>query len=103
MCVTEFAFRMFVSEILCPSAMSIFDFMKVFPEAFEQCGYGDSPPEQAAGGYERAAEALKPVWQAFDGKALPDGVTMRTTAEQLRLAKPAEKEAVGHVKVYPGR
>jgi hypothetical protein len=34
-----FAFRIFVSETMCPSAMSIFDWGKILPEAVEQNGY----------------------------------------------------------------
>lgn len=34
-----FAFRSFVNEVLCPSAMSVFDFNAVLPEAIEQLGY----------------------------------------------------------------
>lgn len=33
-----FAFRISVSEILCPSAMSVFDWRKILPEALEQYG-----------------------------------------------------------------
>jgi hypothetical protein len=36
---SAFAFRIFINEILCPSAMSIFDFSKILPEAIEQSGY----------------------------------------------------------------
>jgi len=34
-----FAFRLYINEKLCPSAMSIFDFSTVLPEAIEQAGY----------------------------------------------------------------
>lgn len=34
-----FAFRIFVNEVFCPSAMSIFDWQKILPEAIEQMGY----------------------------------------------------------------
>ena len=34
-----FAFRMFMNKSLCPSAMSMFDFSAVLPEAVEQAGY----------------------------------------------------------------
>lgn len=34
-----FAFRIFVNEIMCPSAMSIFDWSAVLPEAIEQMGH----------------------------------------------------------------
>ena len=37
--VTGFAFRVFMNENLCPSAMSMFDFSAVLPEAVEQAGY----------------------------------------------------------------
>ncbi len=36
---SAFAFRIFVNENLCPSAMSIFDFSAILPEAIEQSGY----------------------------------------------------------------
>ncbi|MEW5794963.1 MAG: hypothetical protein AB1772_01255 [Candidatus Zixiibacteriota bacterium] len=35
-----FAFRIMASPTLCPSAMSVFQWRKVLPEAFEQVGYG---------------------------------------------------------------
>ena len=35
---TAFAFRIFVNEIMCPSAMSMFDWTAVLPEAVEQMG-----------------------------------------------------------------
>jgi hypothetical protein len=34
-----FAFRIFVNEILCPSAMSMFSFKDILPEAIKQSGY----------------------------------------------------------------
>jgi hypothetical protein len=34
-----FAFRIWINEIMCPSAMSIFDFNTILPEAIEQVGY----------------------------------------------------------------
>ncbi|MGD2153268.1 MAG: hypothetical protein PVG79_08355, partial [Gemmatimonadales bacterium] len=34
-----FAFRSFVNEVFCPSAMSIFNWADVLPEAMEQAGY----------------------------------------------------------------
>ncbi len=34
-----FAFRSFVNEVFCPSAMSVFDWSTVLPEAMEQAGY----------------------------------------------------------------
>ena len=34
-----FAFRMFMNKCFCPSAMSMFDFSAVLPEAVEQAGY----------------------------------------------------------------
>ncbi len=37
--VTGFAFRVFMNKNLCPSAMSMFDFSAVLPEAVEQAGY----------------------------------------------------------------
>lgn len=36
---SAFAFRIFVNETLCPSAMSMFSFADVLPEAMEQAGY----------------------------------------------------------------
>lgn len=36
---SAFAFRIFVNEILCPSAMSMFSFAEILPEAVEQAGY----------------------------------------------------------------
>ncbi|MBN1213144.1 MAG: hypothetical protein JXA92_11240 [candidate division Zixibacteria bacterium] len=35
---TAFAFRIFVNEIMCPSAMSVFDWYRILPEAVEQMG-----------------------------------------------------------------
>ena len=34
-----FAFRIFVNENMCPSAMSMFSFKEILPEAMEQAGY----------------------------------------------------------------
>ena len=34
-----FAFRIFVNETMCPSAMSMFSFKEILPEAIEQVGY----------------------------------------------------------------
>jgi hypothetical protein len=34
-----FAFRSWVNEVMCPSAMSVFDFSSILPEAIEQAGY----------------------------------------------------------------
>ncbi len=34
-----FAFRMFVNETMCPSAMSIFDWTEILPEVIEQAGH----------------------------------------------------------------
>ena len=34
-----FAFRIWVNEVMCPSAMSIFNFSSILPEAIEQMGY----------------------------------------------------------------
>jgi len=34
-----FAFRIYVNEVMCPSAMSVFDFSSILPEAIEQAGY----------------------------------------------------------------
>jgi hypothetical protein len=36
---SAFAFRIYANETLCPSAMSIFDFSTILPEAVEQSGY----------------------------------------------------------------
>jgi hypothetical protein len=36
---SAFAFRIFMNSSLCPSAMSMFDFSAVLPEAIEQAGY----------------------------------------------------------------
>jgi len=36
---SAFAFRIFVNEIMCPSAMSIFDWTGILPEAVEQMGH----------------------------------------------------------------
>jgi hypothetical protein len=36
---SAFAFRIFVNETLCPSAMSMFSFKDILPEAIEQVGY----------------------------------------------------------------
>ena len=36
---TGFAFRIIVSEIMCPSAMSIFDWTEILPESVEQAGH----------------------------------------------------------------
>ena len=37
---SAFAFRIFINEVMCPSAMSVFDWSTVLPEAIEQYGYG---------------------------------------------------------------
>ncbi len=36
---SAFAFRIYVNEVMCPSAMSVFDFSSILPEAIEQLGY----------------------------------------------------------------
>jgi hypothetical protein len=36
---SAFAFRIFINEFLCPSAMSMFSFIDILPEAVEQAGY----------------------------------------------------------------
>ncbi len=36
---SAFAFRIFVNETMCPSAMSFFSFAKILPETIEQAGY----------------------------------------------------------------
>jgi hypothetical protein len=36
---SAFAFRIFINEIMCPSAMSVFSFKEVLPKAIEQAGY----------------------------------------------------------------
>ena len=36
---SAFAFRIFVNEIMCPSAMSIFDWSGILPETVEQMGH----------------------------------------------------------------
>ena len=36
---SAFAFRIFVNEVMCPSAMSIFHWAVILPEAIEQMGY----------------------------------------------------------------
>ena len=36
---SAFAFRIFVNETMCPSAMSMFSFNEILPEAIEQAGY----------------------------------------------------------------
>ena len=36
---SAFVFRIFVNETLCPSAMSMFSFKDILPEAIEQAGY----------------------------------------------------------------
>jgi hypothetical protein len=36
---SAFAFRIYVNKIMCPSAMSVFDFSSILPEAIEQAGY----------------------------------------------------------------
>jgi hypothetical protein len=37
--ISGFAFRSFVNEVFCPSAMSIFNWSAILPEAMEQAGY----------------------------------------------------------------
>ena len=36
---SAFAFRIFVNDVMCPSAMSDFDFSAILPEIIEQSGY----------------------------------------------------------------
>ena len=36
---SAFAFRIFINEVMCPSALSIFDWSSILPEAVEQAGY----------------------------------------------------------------
>jgi hypothetical protein len=36
---SAFAFRIFINEIMCPSAMSIFDWSAILPQAIEQTGH----------------------------------------------------------------
>jgi hypothetical protein len=37
--VSGFAFRIFANKVMCPSAMSVFDFSAILPESVEQNGY----------------------------------------------------------------
>jgi len=68
---SAFAFRVNVSEVLCPSAMSIFNWSKDLPAAVEQAGYGcnyiarmwdEENLEE-----ERRAEAHAAILAAIDG------------------------------------
>jgi hypothetical protein len=36
---SAFAFRIFINEVMCPSAMSVFDWSTILPEAVEQYGH----------------------------------------------------------------
>lgn len=36
---SAFAFRLWVNKVMCPSAMSVFDWSSLLPEAIEQAGY----------------------------------------------------------------
>jgi hypothetical protein len=65
-----FAFRLFVNEVLCPSAMSIFDWASILPEAVEQAGrqcvyvsrlWDESDKEE-----ERRAQAHKAIAAAIE-------------------------------------
>ena len=35
---SAFAFRIFINKVMCPSAMSVFDFSAILPEVVEQAG-----------------------------------------------------------------
>lgn len=37
--ISGFAFRIMVSKVMCPSAMSVFDWTRILPESVEQVGY----------------------------------------------------------------
>jgi hypothetical protein len=81
---SAFAFRIFVNENLCPSAMSIFDFSAILPETIEQSGYhalyicrywNDEANEQIRreeaqraiiAGIDRRVPAV--VWDVFDAE-----------------------------------
>jgi hypothetical protein len=65
-----FAFRIWVSKLLCPSAMSVFDWASILPEAVEQNGFharhlsrfwGEGDEEE-----ERCEEARKAIISAVD-------------------------------------
>lgn len=38
MATSAFAFRIYINEVMCPSAMSVFDWSTILPEAVEQAG-----------------------------------------------------------------
>jgi hypothetical protein len=81
---SAFAFRTYANEILCPSAMSVFDFSAILPEAIEQSGHravyvyrywNDEANEEArrkesqaaiVAGIDRGAPAV--VWDVFDAE-----------------------------------
>lgn len=81
---SAFAFRIFVNEILCPSAMSMFSFKNVLPEAVEQTGYkciylqrmwneADKEEEKRIEGHKAIIKGIDKgipaiVWDLFDAE-----------------------------------
>jgi hypothetical protein len=67
---SAFAFRIFVNETLCPSAMSIFDWSAILPEAVEQAGrrciYVSRLWNEDAFEAERRQEAHRAILMAID-------------------------------------
>ncbi|UCG51000.1 MAG: hypothetical protein JSW58_12465 [Candidatus Latescibacterota bacterium] len=66
---TGFAFRIFVNEVMCPSAMSVFSWAAILPEAVEQSGYschyvsrlwdeGDKEQERKAQAHDAIVEGI---------------------------------------------
>jgi hypothetical protein len=81
---SAFAFRIFVNETLCPSAMSMFSFKEVLPAAVEQAGYNciysqrmwnetDKEEEKRRNSHKAVIEGLDRavpsiVWDLFDAE-----------------------------------
>jgi len=66
---SAFAFRILVNEVMCPSAMSVFEWTVLLPEAVEQAGYGctyitDWRQQEVAD--ERKLEAQEKIIRAID-------------------------------------
>jgi hypothetical protein len=70
-----FAFRIFVNETLCPSAMSMFSFKEILPEAIEQAGYNCKYVErmwdESVKEEEKRIEAHNAVVEAIQGGIPP--------------------------------
>lgn len=61
-------------------------------------GACDESLEKAAGCYEKVAAFLKPTWECFRGKEVPDAEKFGQLGQSIRAAKEAEKEGIASIR-----